>query len=113
MRPLVFMPTFHKHRGRPCGGFQIHITDIKRFLPWRLGQWLLCQFRRKLGAHFSWSDPPYEYEYENLPIDYINASDKIRRWCETDGTLEGLDKLERDGRQEFLTLREECLLYEG
>ena len=113
LRPLIFMPTFQKHRGKSCGGFQIHVTDSGRLLSWRLGQWLLCRFRQKLGVQFAWSDPPYEYEFNNLPIDYINASDKLRLWCERDGSREGLESLEQEGRQGFLKLRKECLLYEG
>ena len=111
LRPLVFAPTFQKHQGKSCGGFQIHVTDGAECLSWRLGQWLLSHFRRKLGENFVWSDPPYEYEFENLPIDYINASDKLRLWCERDGTQEGLEQLEETGRKEFLQLRQECLLY--
>ena len=111
LRPTLFQPTFHKYKGESCGGFQIHITDIRRCRSWRLGQWLLSHFRRRLGDRFSWADPPYEYEYDNLPIDYINASDKPRRWCESDGSRQGLEKLERTGRKEFLSLREKCLLY--
>ena len=111
LRPVVFMPTFHKHRGKPCGGFQIHVTDFHRCLSWRLGQWLLLQFRQKLGMRFAWANPPYEYEYEHPPIDWINASDKLRLWCEKDGSLAALEKLEQVGRGKFLKLREKCLLY--
>ena len=111
LRPLVFMPTFHKHRGKACGGFQIHVTDFGRCLSWRLGQWLVAHFRQKLGSRFSWAAPPYEYEFEHLPIDWINASDKLRLWCEKDGGRAGLESIERAGRAEFLKLREEGLLY--
>ena len=60
---------------------------------------------------FAWADPPYEYEFENLPIDWINASDKPRLWCEKDGGRAGLEGLERAGRAEFLKIREKSLLY--
>ena len=113
LRPLAFMPTFQKHQGVNCGGFHIHVTDFNRCLSWRLGQWLLARFRQKLGKAFAWTDPPYEYEYQHLPIDWINASDKLRIWCEKDGTRAALAKLEGDGRESFLKRREECLLYNG
>jgi uncharacterized protein YbbC (DUF1343 family) len=82
LRPLVFLPTFQKHQGIPCGGYQIHVTDRKTFQPWRLCQ-LLCQiFYHELGADFKWKVPPYEYEYEKAPIDLINGTDVLRHWVE-------------------------------
>ncbi|MEM9874277.1 MAG: DUF1343 domain-containing protein [Myxococcota bacterium] len=32
-RPVVFIPTFHKHGGQPCGGLQVHVTDVDTFRP--------------------------------------------------------------------------------
>ncbi len=49
LRPLVFLPTFQKHMGKPCGGFQIHVTDRKTFEPWRLCQFLLREMYKELG----------------------------------------------------------------
>ena len=42
LRPLTFIPTFNKHEGEVCQGYQIHPTDLKLFQPWKVGQ-LLCQ----------------------------------------------------------------------
>ncbi len=78
LRPLYFQPTFQKHAGVTCGGFQIHLTDKKTFRPWSLGQFLMRELYHELGEHFQWKQPPYEYEYERMPIDLINGSDFFR-----------------------------------
>ena len=112
LRPVSFLPMFQKHQGVVCGGFHIHITHRERFRPWRLGQFLLREFVRKLGDKFSWHQGPYEYEYDKLPIDLINGSDKLRRWVENYQGMGELDLLEKQGMDKFMDKRDDCLLYE-
>lgn len=93
-RPITFIPTFHKHADLACGGYQLHITDRQKARPWRAGQFLLRELFHYMGDSFQWLQPPYEYDYENLPIDIINGTDQLRSWIENDGDLEELDALE-------------------
>lgn len=95
LRPIMFLPTFHKHSGLVCGGFQIHITDNKTFKPWRVGQLLLRELYHHLEGDFEWLRPPYEYNYEKEPIDIINGSDKLRNWVENNDSIEMLDSFEK------------------
>jgi uncharacterized protein YbbC (DUF1343 family) len=95
IRPINFLPTFHKHAQKVCGGFQIHITDKKTFKPWRVGQLLLREFYRHLEDEFSWKSPPYEYNSTQMPIDIINGSDKLRFWVEKNESLEKLNTFEK------------------
>ena len=111
LRPISFLPMFQKHKGAVCGGFHIHVTDREKFMPWRLGQFLLREFSKKLGKKFTWHQGPYEYEYEKLPIDLINGSDKLRLWVESAQGIEKLDLFEKLGMDEFMGRREACLLY--
>ena len=94
IRPITFLPTFQKHANRTCGGFQIHVTNRNTFTPWRTGQFLQRELYRLLGEHFAWKNPPYEYNYDLLPIDIINGTDKLRKWVENYGSIEQLDQLE-------------------
>lgn len=94
LRPITFLPTFQKHADRPCGGFQIHVTDRKSFTPWRTGQWLMRELHHHLGTTFKWQDPPYEYDYTHKPIDIINGTDRLRNWVTEYGSMEALDELE-------------------
>lgn len=111
LRPLSFIPTFQKHKGIPCHGYQIHVTDKKTFQPWRLGQ-VLCQFfYHHLGDHFQWKQPPYEYEYDLLPIDILNGTDQIRDWVVENGSMDQLVEIESAGLSNFIKKRESILLY--
>ncbi len=112
LRPLVFLPTFQKHQGLPCGGFQIHVTDRQKFEPWRLCQTLCREFYHHLGAEFKWKQPPYEYEYDRMPIDLINGTDKLRLWVEKNGSRTEYEKIMQEGQGTFLDHRAQSLIYE-
>ena len=90
IRPHYFYPMFQKHQGLPCGGIQIHVTNPNVFLSWRLGQVLLQAFHTYLGSDFKWNEKPYEYETEELAIDYINGSKAPRLWVEKKRALHEL-----------------------
>jgi uncharacterized protein YbbC (DUF1343 family) len=112
LRPLVFLPTFQKHQGLPCGGFQIHVTDRQKFEPWRLCQTLCREFYHHLGSEFKWKQPPYEYEYDRMPIDLINGTDKLRLWVEKNGSRAEYEKIMQEGQSTFLDHRAQSLIYE-
>ncbi len=82
LREQFFEPTFNKWRGRRCMGFQIHVTDPDAFMPYRFTLGLLSSILRNYPADFSWSSPPYEYEFEKLPADLIIGSKTIRKALE-------------------------------
>jgi uncharacterized protein YbbC (DUF1343 family) len=111
LRPLVFLPTFQKHQGEPCGGFQIHVTDRQKFEPWRLCQTLCREFYHHLGSEFKWKQPPYEYEYDRMPIDLINGTDQLRLWVEKNGSRQEYDKIMTHGQDKFYQQRLEALIY--
>lgn len=111
LRPLMFMPTFQKHANKTCGGIQIHVTDNNNFKSWRLGQLLCREFYSRLGNDFSWKRPPYEYEYDKLPIDLINGTDLIREWVEKNGQYKDLRKIEQNGINDYINNRNEILMY--
>jgi len=94
IRPITFLPTFHKNYNEVCGGFQIHITNKKTFKPWRAGQLIIKELYHALGNDFQWKNPPYEYNYKQLPIDILNGTDKLRHWVENDDKIEVLDSFE-------------------
>ena len=110
LRPCHFQPTFQKHAGQTCGGYQIHVTDQKQFRPWALAQ-LLCQYFYHNADGFKWKEPPYEYETEKLPIDIINGTDEVRKWVEEGGDLSQLKAIEQEGREEFLKAKKSVELY--
>jgi len=111
LRPVGFEPTSNKWQGALCRGFQIHVTDRGRFRPYRLSLALLRAVIGLNPSDFKWKSPPYEYEYERLPIDLILGSREVRERIET---LEPIERIEVSWRPEiarFERLREQFLLY--
>ena len=94
LRPITFLPTFHKQMDKVCGGFQLHITDRSTYKPWRVGQFLLREIYNYLEDDFEWLQPPYEYNYTQQPIDIINGTDKLRHWIIQNDSVEMLDAFE-------------------
>jgi uncharacterized protein YbbC (DUF1343 family) len=98
LRPCHFEPTFQKHAGQLCGGFQIHLDDPAyahdQFRPWRLIAAAFKAIRRQQPDYPLWRDFPYEYERDRLAIDLINGSPLLREWVDdpttTAGDLESL-----------------------
>lgn len=111
LRPMNFMPTFQKHAGNSCGGFQIHIKDRATFRPWKLNQILCKEFMNNLKSNFEYKSDPYEYETNVNPIDMINGSDRLRSWYEENGSNSFLDLIEKERMSDFLKKREEVLIY--
>jgi uncharacterized protein YbbC (DUF1343 family) len=88
-RPHYFTPTFNKWKETLCGGVQIHVTDRKCFHAVKSGSAVLNAFKL-LFSGFEWLKPPYEYEYEKMPIDILTGSDNIRKMIDANDTLESI-----------------------
>ncbi|MBV8496831.1 MAG: DUF1343 domain-containing protein [Gammaproteobacteria bacterium] len=87
LRPCWFEPTFHKHAGTLCSGFQVHVEDAAyydhaAFRPWRLIALTFKALRRLRADYPLWRDFAYEYEQGKLAIDVINGSELLRRWVD-------------------------------
>jgi uncharacterized protein YbbC (DUF1343 family) len=111
LRPMNFMPTFQKHSGNSCGGFQIHIRDKKTFKSWKLNQILCKEFMNTLKSNFQYKQEAYEYETEINPIDMINGTDRLRSWYESNGTNSFLDLIEMEKMKDFNDKRSQILIY--
>jgi uncharacterized protein YbbC (DUF1343 family) len=70
-REVWFQPTFHKFAGQLCAGAQLHVLDRNQFLPYRTALEIIRTIRRMYGDFFAWQQPPYEYEYQRLPIEVL------------------------------------------
>jgi uncharacterized protein YbbC (DUF1343 family) len=110
-RPVEFQPTFHKHAGRTCGGCQIHVVDRQTFRPVETGVALLSTFRESDPEQFAWRQPPYEYEYEKLPIDILAGSDQLRIQITRGVPTTEIVRAWQADLDRFLDTRREFLLY--
>jgi uncharacterized protein YbbC (DUF1343 family) len=111
LRPAAFEPTSNKWRGRICSGFQIHITDPQRYAPYAATLRLLQAVIRHHPHEFAWRPPPYEYEYEKLPIDLLIGSPSIRQRLENLEPVEAIEASWRTQTEEFAALSREQHLY--
>ena len=110
-RPVVFEPTSGKYAGVACVGYHLHVTDLKSFLPYRTSLALLQAVIQLYPESFSYKEPPYEYEYEKLPMDLILGDRSVRKKLE-DGV--DIGELERNWQKEleiFDRLRQSYFLY--
>jgi len=93
LRPHDFEPTFHKFKGENCAGFQIHVTDRKRFKPYRTTLAILQEIVRLHRDRFEWKAPPYDYVTDRPPIDVLTGDPKVREAIESGADLTKLEKI--------------------
>ncbi|MBS0581368.1 MAG: DUF1343 domain-containing protein [Proteobacteria bacterium] len=116
LRPCWFEPTFHKHAGKLCAGFQVHVEDPayydhEAFRPWRLFALAFKALRRLRPDYPLWRDFPYEYE-QRLAIDVINGSELLRQWVDDPAaTPADLDALASTDEAAWRSARQASLLY--
>ncbi len=101
LRPTWFTPTFDKWVGELCGGLQLYVVDLNKFSPYHFTLALLKAVIRLYPNDFSWLAPPYEYEYEKLPIDILTGDPAIRLALENNGDLIRLAKTWEPVLEEF------------
>ena len=65
LRECCFTPTFSKHAGELCRGFQIHITDPDAFEPFKLGL-LMLDYIRKTHSELTIRDVDKDNAFINL-----------------------------------------------
>ncbi|MBV9316647.1 MAG: DUF1343 domain-containing protein [Gammaproteobacteria bacterium] len=117
LRACWFEPTFNKHVGNLCSGFQVHVEDGEHydhgaFRPWRLIALAFKALRRLHPDYPLWADFPYEYEFSRRPIDVINGSELLRTWVDDPhATPADLDALAAADEADWRAERQSLLLY--
>ncbi len=111
LRPVVFEPTSGKYAGQSCIGFQIHVTDQMEFRPYRTSLALLQAVMLLYPEEFTYKDPPYEYEYERLPIDLLLGNTALRKQLENGVSIKTLEQEWQPELEQFFEKRNKYLLY--
>jgi len=117
LRACWFEPTFQKHVGRLCAGFQIHVDDgayqHEVFRPWRLVALALKAIHTMRPDEPLWRDWDYEYEHGKLGFDVINGSPLLREWVDDpSATPADLDALASADETAWHAERQSLLLYQ-
>ena len=110
-RPVVFEPASNKWRDTPCNGFQIHVTDPLRYRPYKTTLHLLRAIMAQHRGQFEWKPPPYEYEFERLPIDLIIGDRSIREQLENMDPIDVIEAGWQDNLNHFKNISREFQLY--
>jgi uncharacterized protein YbbC (DUF1343 family) len=105
LRPLCFEPTSGKWGGRTCGGFQLHVIDPDLFRPYRASLALLQALRTLYPDGFAYKAPPYEYEFERLPMDLLIGDRQVREGLENGIPVADLEAAWQD---ELADYRQRC-----
>ncbi|HUT70240.1 MAG TPA: DUF1343 domain-containing protein [Desulfatiglandales bacterium] len=106
-----FRPSFNKWQNELCGGFMIHLLNPHLFRPYGTTLALLKTIREAYPGEFAWRNPPYEYDFERLPIDLILGDSSIRIALEEGkGSRELINSCSEE-LQYFLELRRPFLMY--
>ncbi|OGP97585.1 MAG: hypothetical protein A2Z39_02050 [Deltaproteobacteria bacterium RBG_19FT_COMBO_46_9] len=111
LQEITFRPTFNKWEGKLCKGFMIHVLDYRAYLPYFTSISLLKTIIDSCQGQFQWKEPPYEYEYERMPIDLILGDSELRRRLETGGDLLEIKEGWLSKIKDFMEWRRPYLLY--
>jgi uncharacterized protein YbbC (DUF1343 family) len=116
IRQTNFQPTFQKHAGFNCSGFQMHLDDgayqHETFKPYRLISLWLKAIRNLYPDYPIWRDFHYEYEKTRLAFDLINGGPQLREWVDDRAAVcQDLDKICLPDEKAWTELRKEVLLY--
>lgn len=88
LKEIQFEPVFDKFSSEVCKGFQIYtdksLVKNQDFKPYRLISLFLKAFHH-IHPHIPWKlSPPYEYEYEKMPIDIISGCKRLKTFVESE-----------------------------
>jgi uncharacterized protein YbbC (DUF1343 family) len=111
-RPVVFTPTFDKHKGLSCGGAMMHVTDRQTFRPLLTGIAVFKTAYDLGGKHFQWRKDAYEFVEDIPAFDLLCGTDQVRRGIESGASLSRLMEGFDAQLTTFAPKREKHQLYE-
>jgi uncharacterized protein YbbC (DUF1343 family) len=110
-RPVLFEPTFQKHAREGCAGCQPHVLDRHAYPAVAAGVTMIEAFRQAAPDRFAWKNPPYEYEFDKMPIDCLAGSSALREQIDGGVPATEIVRSWEPAVAEFVNLREKFLLY--
>jgi uncharacterized protein YbbC (DUF1343 family) len=108
---ISFTPQFDKWQGELCHGIQIHVIDPRAYKPYYTTLTMIQEVMALWPQAFSWRPPPYEYEFERLPLDIITGDEAIRKGLEQGRDLDEMEASWQAELEGFLAKRKQYLLY--
>ena len=112
VRVVFFQPTFNIWQNEVCGGLQIHLTDSKIFKPYVTALAIVQDIISLYPGHFSWREPPYEYEREKMPVDLIIGDKDLREGIEQQKDINELENSWQKELEDFKKIAQRYFLYD-
>lgn len=112
LRETAFEPTFNKWAGELCRGFQLHVVAPDRYRSYETSLRLLQAVASHHPNDFQWKSPPYEYEFEKLPIDLIIGSRRVRTRIEQGDDMEDIIQSWEGELADFQSVSKAFYLYD-
>jgi uncharacterized protein YbbC (DUF1343 family) len=111
-RPVCFQPTSGKWQDQVCKGFHIHVTNKAVFTPYTASLTALQMIISHHPDAFAFKQPPYEYEYERLPMDLILGDQNIRKRLLALEDIKTLESFWQRGLSAFTAIARTYYLYD-
>jgi uncharacterized protein YbbC (DUF1343 family) len=111
LREIAFEPTSNKWTGLLCRGFQVHVVNPDLYKPYETTLFILQAVLACHEQDFEWKSPPYEYEYDKLPIDLIIGDKRIRKRIEKQDSLQEIVESWETNLKSFQTFSKDFYLY--
>ncbi|MBL8022556.1 MAG: DUF1343 domain-containing protein [Leptospirales bacterium] len=99
LRPLRFIPTFHKHSGQLCSGFQVHLSGDAYH---SLGHTLqLLRWIREECPEFAWHKGPYEFRSDRPAIELLAGDPTLIAYLNGTETWQTAQETLREGENNW------------
>jgi len=112
LRPVKFEPVAGKWHKKTCNGLHIHVFDKTIFKPYKTSLILLQEIMKLYKNDFKFKPPPYEYEYNKLPMDLILGSKEIRKRIENMDDIDIIEESWQKDLNNFIKISKEFYLYD-
>ncbi len=111
LREAGFEPTSQKHQGKVCNGLQIHVLKPEEVRSFKLTLAIIKAFMDLGGDGFQWKPPPYEYDYETLPMKLIVGSRSFEKHL-SKTAFDAKDPFWNEGIPQYVERVKPFLLYD-
>jgi len=109
LRPLLFVPTFHKHKDQMCYGFQLHPGEKIHVLLYSLK--MLRSLKQNVSS-MKWLEGPYEAGSEKPAIELMAGDEDLIRYLNGTTSEDMILKKMIGEEQKWLELTQPFLLYD-
>jgi uncharacterized protein YbbC (DUF1343 family) len=111
LRPLNFVPTFHKYAGQLCGGVQVHVTDASAFRPYHFYLQAVALVRERYREALTWRTETYEFVTDRPAIDLLSGGPEFRETVDAYRNINLILEADKKTTADFDKSRQQDLLY--